>query len=109
MGLHDTIHRIMDNWDDWSAEAGQESQAAQDPEAGDYLMQKRLRAVLLQYVASETQQQAERIEELERERYLLAMLSSETPLFFNPLHAMAAKTLRDTVLQIGPPNTKERP
>jgi hypothetical protein len=37
--------------------------------------------------------------ELRREKRLLAMLASETPEFFNPLHAMEAVTLRDAILQ----------
>lgn len=46
--------------------------------------------------------QAKEIAALKEHRRLLAMLAADTPQFFNPLHAMAAKQLRDDVL-------KERP
>ena len=37
--------------------------------------------------------------ELRREKRLLAMLASQTPEFYNPMHAMEAITLRDAILK----------
>jgi hypothetical protein len=38
------------------------------------------------------------IKRLQSERLLLAKLAARTPQFFSPLEAMAAETLRDTIL-----------
>ena len=49
----------------------------------------------------EKQDEMQRAElmELRREKRLLAMLASEAPEFYNPLHAMEAVTLRDAILK----------
>lgn len=49
----------------------------------------------------EKQDEMQRAElmELRRENRLLAMLASESPEFYNPLHAMEAVTLRDAILK----------
>lgn len=52
-----------------------------------------------------SKQVAERDELLERwnyERRMLAKLAAETPQFFNPLVAMEAKQIRDTILKNSP-------
>jgi hypothetical protein len=56
--------------------------------------------------------QRERCEQLlvryDRDRKLLAKLASKTPLFYNPLEAMAAETLRDDILsRMGVPSTPQ--
>jgi hypothetical protein len=49
-------------------------------------------------LAEEVEQLQSEIEQLQSERLLLANLAAGTPQFFNPLEAMAAETLRDTIL-----------
>ena len=44
-----------------------------------------------------------RVRELEGQVIALAKLASDTPQFFNPLHAMAAQDLRDRILAAGCP------
>lgn len=46
MNTDTAITRIIDNWDDWEAEAGQASQIEQDPHAGELVLRGKIRDVL---------------------------------------------------------------
>lgn len=40
--VRECVHEILEHWDEWEAEAGQEAQRHQLPEAGSFVMEARL-------------------------------------------------------------------
>lgn len=59
MNVETAIKRIIDNWDDWEAEAGSQAQIEQDSRAGDFVMESRLRSVLEKLVEPQAWQPAD--------------------------------------------------